>query len=313
MKNDIENKTLLFRFIPTMRCNFNCEYCFLSKERNVSTMFDEHPVEEWVNAMEKFSEYSVEPYMWGGEPFCVEETYRLLKEWVKMEHIVSGFRIDTNTFFAEKIVRKCPSNKIKMNCSYHMQYHTLEEQFRKVKLLKDYDMVGMVNFVASPYNLKHLRNDYNMTVIDLIDKFREINVFVNVAGDFAFANNVKYERYKEYQAFIQQFISPDEWKWLRGVKKTTKCDAGEKFFFVANNGELTSCIDREKTIRGNFFEGIIEKKDVDNLCNGGCPSIIQYPFRRDNDYKSYKHLLSYIERNMIYRESRKESYFDFVF
>ena len=73
-----------------------------------------------------------------------------------------------------------------------MQYHSLEEIYRKIKLLKSYDMVGMLNFVASEYNLTKLRNEYGMTVKDLIEKFAEIDVFVNIAGDFKYANKSLY-------------------------------------------------------------------------------------------------------------------------
>ena len=54
-----------------------------------------------------------------------------------------------------------------------MQYHSFEEEFRKVKKLKDLEMIGMVNFVASPYNLKRLKQEYQMTPKDLINKYGE--------------------------------------------------------------------------------------------------------------------------------------------
>ncbi len=308
-------ENLLFGFIPTMRCNFRCEYCFLSNEEKSggSTMFDEHPPAEWIEAMEKFSDYNVEPYMWGGEPFCVNGTYEILREWVKMDHIVSGFRIDTNIFFAEKIVKECPSEKIKLNCSYHMQYHSLEDEFRKVKLLKDYDMVGMVNFVASPYNLSHLRDDYGMTVYDLIEKFSEIGVFVNIAGDFTYANDPKYARREEYQLFIQQFISPDEWRWLRGVKEPALCEAGRKFFFVKNDGTIKTCPAIDDSNRGNFLDGTVIIDEENRKCFGGCKPIINYSFRCDNDFPTLTHLMGYIQRNNDYRINRKESFKNFVF
>ncbi|WP_022770308.1 4Fe-4S cluster-binding domain-containing protein [Butyrivibrio sp. NC2007] len=310
-----EKENLLFTFIPTMRCNYRCEYCFLSNEEKSggSTMFDDHSPDEWIEAMMKFSEYNVEPYMWGGEPFCVDGTYEILREWVKMDHVITGFRIDTNVYFAEKIVRECPSEKIKLNCSYHMQYHSLEEEFRKVKLLKEYDMIAMVNFVASPYNLRHLKEDYGMTVSDLINKFGEIGVFVNIAGDFTFANDPTYEKHDEYQRFIQQFISPDEWKWLRGVNKKTMCEAGRKSFLVGNDGEITTCMAIDNSNRGNFLKGTLIRDDLNRQCNGGCRPIIKYSFRCDNDFPTANHLLGYIQRNEEYRNSRREAFEDFAF
>ena len=192
-----------------------------------------------------------------------------------------------------------------------MPYHTLDEEFRKVKILKDLDMVGMVNFVASQYNLEHLRDDYGMTVMDLIEKFAEIDVFVNIAGDFAYANNPKYERYQEYQAFIQQFISPDEWMWLRGKKDVRLCTAGMKMFTIEYDGSITSCID--KKVRGNFFEGNIQPDKRRKKCSSPCQSLISYPFRGDNSLPCVNSLIEYVERNKAYREGRHEAFRDFVF
>lgn len=275
-------------------------------------MFDEHSVDEWVEAMKKYNSYNIELYFWGGEPFCIDETYQVLREWTKMEHIIPGIRIDTNVFFAEKIANLCPSSKIKLNCSYHMQYHSLEEEFCKVKLLKDLDMVGMVNFVASKYNLQHLRDDYNMTIFDLIQKFADIGVFVNVAGDFTYANNPRYERCEEYKKFILQFISPNEWKWLRGEYDQERlCKAGQNMFTVGYDGNFSSCISNRDY--GNFFEGKLMPDKCSGKCHKNCPSLVAYPFRCDNEFPSVNSLLAYVERNETYRLENSRPFIDFEF
>lgn len=310
MKKD----TIMFRLVPTMRCNFRCEYCFIDKsvKENGTTMFDSHSVDEWVEAMKQFDDYNIELYFWGGEPFCIDGTYDLLREWTKMEHVLPGIRIDTNIFFADKIAEKCPSNKIKLNCSYHMQYHTLEEEFKKVKKLKNLDMVGMVNFVASPYNLKHLKEDYNMTIKDLIQKFGDIDVFVNVAGDFAYANNLKYERYEEYKNFILQFVSVEEWDWLRAKHSEARlCTAGQKMFTIGHDGEFSSCI--SKKCYGNFFDGVLNTEMEPLMCDKRCPSLVAYPFRCDNSFSSRNSLMEYVGRNQRYQELQKKEYINFEF
>lgn len=309
----MRKNTVLFRFVPTMRCNFRCNYCFVHEtiKENGQTMFDNHSVDEWIDAMKKFRDYNIELYFWGGEPFCIPETYKLLSAWTKMDHVIAGIRIDTNVSYAEKIVNECPSSKLKLNCSYHMQYHTLEEEFSKIKMLKEYDMVGMVNFVASPYNLEHLKKDYGMSVKDLIEKFKEIDVFVNVAGDFAYANNPKYERYEEYRNFILQFVSPEEWTWLRGVKKERLCTAGQKMFTVEHDGTFTSCASKREY--GNFFDGVLTPDEMTDSCEKNCQSLVSYPFRTDNNFTCVNSLLAYVERNEIYRANVREEYIEFSF
>lgn len=293
----------LFRFVPTMKCNFNCPYCFEgdASKRPRETMFDNHSPEEWIKAMELYRDKEIEIYMWGGEPFLLDGTYTVLKAWMEMDHVMSGCRIDTNLYFADKIAEKCPSSKLKLNCSYHMQYHTMEQQYEKIKKLKELDMVGMMNFVASEYNINKLRYDYNMTVHDLIDKFAEIGVFVNIAGDFKYANDENYERHDEYMRFIQQFISPREWELLRGNPKKARCEAGKHFFTVNYDGSLTCCIDNRKY--GNFFEGTVKPAHWNKACNKACQSLISYPWRTDNDFCPWNSLIEYVQRCENHRKT----------
>lgn len=309
-----KKKYLLFRTVPTMQCNFRCDYCFVDNNRKEQkeTMFDLHPVEEWIEAMKLYKDYDVEFYMWGGEPFFLEDTYKLVKEWTSMDHIVNGCRIDTNVFYAEKIAKLCPSSKVKLNCSYHMKYHTLDEEFRKIKLLKELDMVGMVNFVASEYNLNQLKSEYHMSIQDLIEKFGEMGVFVNVAGDFAIANNIQNPRYQEYREFILQFVCEEDWKYLRGEKKAgCQCKAGMEMFTLRHSGKIASCASQKNY--GNFFEGTLQPELECTECSIACPSIIQYGFRMDNNFSEKNHLMNYVNRNMQYRQSNRNDFIDFVF
>lgn len=306
-----EEKYLL-RFVPTMRCNFNCPYCFEgdSAKRPRETMFDLHTPDEWIEAMKQFSDKNIEIYMWGGEPFLLDGTYDVLKAWMSMDHVLAGSRIDTNLYFADKIAERCPSSKLKLNCSYHMQYHTLEEQFEKIQKLKQLDMVGMMNFVASEYNITKLRSEYHMTVHDLIEKFSEIGVFVNIAGDFAYTNNLSYAKHGEYMNFILQFISPEEWQCLRGNNKPCKCEAGKSFFTVNYDGRLTSCIDDK--VYGDFFKGTIKPAKIEKKCRKECQSLISYPWRHDNSFVPWNSLMEYVSRCEAWRTQQTEK-IDFVF
>ena len=110
-----------FRFVPTMRCNLKCTYCFLKPSSgNEPTMFDKIPPHVWVEAMRNFSNYEVEFYMWGGEPFCVDGTFDLVKGFVEYDFI-KWARIDSNLTYTKKVLQRCLSEKIKILCSWHTE------------------------------------------------------------------------------------------------------------------------------------------------------------------------------------------------
>ncbi|MEN6520918.1 MAG: glycosyltransferase [Armatimonadota bacterium] len=301
----MDDKYLLFRFVPTMRCNFRCSYCFVSNDEKSTrdTMFDLHSPEEWVRAMGNYSDHDVEFYCWGGEPFLLDGTYDIVKGWTAYDHVISGSRLDTNISFAEKIAKRCPTDKVKLNCSWHTQYHTLEQEESKIRLLNDLGMVGMLNFVASPYNMDILKSQYNMSVDDLIARFDEIGVFVNIAGDFALVDNPRSPGYAEYKEFISQYLCPEDWKHLRCEKTSSVCEANRHFFTVHPNGDITPCLSGR--VCGNFFKGTLNTLPAE-VCNHKCPSLVAYPFRTDNQFPFRQHLVEYVNRNREYRESLKK-------
>jgi sulfatase maturation enzyme AslB (radical SAM superfamily) len=135
MKN-IEKDFILFRFVPTMKCNYTCSYCFLSRqEKEVKEqMFDHHTPEEWIKGMENWMNHQVEFYMWGGEPFIMPDVYKVLSGWLSLPFVQKGNRIDTNTSFAEKILQEIPNNlleKLSLNCSWHTESEELPSLCQK--------------------------------------------------------------------------------------------------------------------------------------------------------------------------------------
>ena len=298
----MDDKYLLFRLVPTMNCNFRCSYCFLSSgEKAVpGTLFDIHSPREWIAAMKNFKKNKVEFYCWGGEPFLLDGTYELVKGWAEYDHVISGSRLDTNMAFAEKIAQRCPTDKVKLNCSWHAQYFSLDTIYNKVRLLNDIGMVGMLNFVASDDNLKRLDTDYRMSVHDLIKKFADIGVFVNIAADFSRVNDKDPSTYVDYKKFLMQFTNPDDWKHLRSDGDSSLCTSNKHFFTLQPNGDITPCLSNQ--VCGNFFDGTLRPPEL-SVCNKICPSIVAYPFRTDNNFIPAQHLVRYVNRNREYRES----------
>jgi glycosyltransferase involved in cell wall biosynthesis len=299
---DEKKHYILFRSVPTMRCNYRCKYCFVSNEEKSTqqTLFDMYPASKWVEAMGNFSDYRVEFYFWGGEPFILDGTYELVKGWTDYNHVIGGCRIDTNMSFTDKIIEKCPTNKVKLNCSWHTQYDSFDRIYEKVKKLRRFDMVGMVNFVASEYNLNILRDRYNMSIDGLIRKFDEIGVFVNIAADFAIVNGKDPVEYADYKKMILKYLCPEDWKQLRGEKGPSLCRANQHYFTLHANGDIKTCL--SNNVCGNFFDGTLQFSE-EQVCSKNCPSLVSYGFRMDNSFCPEQHIVEYVKRNYEYRKS----------
>ncbi|MCK4814387.1 4Fe-4S cluster-binding domain-containing protein, partial [bacterium] len=277
-----KNNYILFRAVPTMRCNYRCNYCFVSTEEKstTKTMFDEHTPDEWISAMKNFADYQVEFYFWGGEPFLLDGTYEVVRGWTQYDHVISGSRIDTNMAFMDKIVERCPTDKLKLNCSWHPQYDSLEQIYKKVGKLNDLNMVGITNFVASQDNLKVLQDKYHLSIDELVKKFDDIGVFLNVAADFLIVNDRDPSTYTDYKRMILKYLCPEDWKQLRCEKSACFCQANHHYFTIHPNGDITPCLSGQ--VCGNFFDGLLQLPDC-VVCDKKCPSLVSYCFRTDNN------------------------------
>jgi MoaA/NifB/PqqE/SkfB family radical SAM enzyme len=302
MENKFSKDYLLFRFVPTMGCNYRCSYCFVPEgQKNVrDTLFDVYSPSDWVQGMAKWGDYDVEFYMWGGEPFSLAGTFELVKGWTEYDHIVSCNRIDTNTYFVEKILERCPTSKVKLNCSWHREYETLQNFFKKVVQLNEQEMVGMVNFVASESNIKFLLSNYNMNIDELVAMFDEIGVFVNVASDIIVFEGKNFLKKHKFKKILSKYTCPEDWNYQRETMSLSYCEASKHFFTVDNNGNIRACLSNE--VVGNFFEGSLYIKDR-IMCKKPCHSMVAYPFRMDNSFPYRSNLLAYVARNRAYRHA----------
>lgn len=297
---------LQFRFVPTMRCNLKCTYCFLEHSTgNEPTMFDNIPPAEWIKAMKSFSKHEVEFYMWGGEPFCIDGTFDLINGLMDYD-FVKWARIDSNLTYTKKIVGKCSSEKINILCSWHTEVFDFGQYWSLINLINDKKMVGLANFVASDTNIQFLKKN-NLRLDDLIKKFDDKGIFFNVAADF----NKKDD--PDYKAFILQYMTEDDWNHIHGNYPSLKapCDASGSFFSVGFDGTITSCGVYKKSFFsrksgfesvGNFFNGTIRRKKSTQCPVDSCKSIVAYSHRLDNQFQPFRHLEGYIQRNMEHRK-----------
>jgi hypothetical protein len=267
-------------------------------------MYDEIPPERWVEAMAQFANDEVEFYMWGGEPFCVDGTFDVVKGFAEYD-FVQYARIDTNISAAKKIVTRCPSEKIKINASWHTEYFGYEQMWKNVMLPREQNMIAMVNFVASDANVAFIEKE-GIDLDDLIARFEDHGMYLNVAADFHKGSD------PEYRDFMLKYMPDPDWEHIHHEHPPhgVACNAAEHFFWVGLDGELTTCGAVKTTgwwrketgpeVVGNFLEGVV-KPQVRTCPQTQCPSIIGYHQRKDNDMSNRRHLEDYVARGRKHR------------
>lgn len=302
----MENKECItFRFVPTMRCNFKCSYCFLRhSDMKEPTMFDCFSVNDWIRGIKNYAHFNVDFYMWGGEPFCIKETFDFVSKLDTLE-FVKSIRIDTNMSFYDKILEKCPSSKLRLNGSWHPHKYSLEQIEKRAFALHQQGLLCMLNFVASDENILYLKES-NLDLLSIVRKFADQGIYLNVAADFAKGND------DTYRKMITQYTTEEDWKHIHNEYPPhgVLCDSGSSFITINPDGTLTSCGrqnkkylffgDQRPKVLGNLFDGTLER--VSCPCpQQECPSIISYVHRCDNEFVAQDHLKEYVYRNIKHR------------
>lgn len=303
----MQKERIIFQMYPTWKCNFKCPYCITSDcPPDDISMFDDHSIDEWIEALCAFGEeYDIELSLCGGDPLVLENTFIMLEKLIQLP-AVKYIRLDHNMSKVKMLVERIPSSKIQVNGSWHPLFMNFNRLYESAKMLKERDMLAMINFVASEDNLRYL-SEHQLNLPEIVKRLDEEGLFINVATDIHRRSDKAYiEAYKPY-------IAPRDWDYLVGDMPSigVPCEAAKNYFMVEWDGVITTCIGLEtpasqikqgRNVVGSFFEHRLERKKIH--CGVSCPNcIVMYVNRADNAFPTAEHLKGYRERTWQWRNA----------
>jgi len=302
--DEVPSNFLLIRFVVTRYCNFRCPYCYLTDEKRSQqkTVFSHHSPDEWINAIDVFKDRYLELYFTGGEPLLLDDFIYFLKKILDKEFIHS-VRIDSNLSRLEKFLKEINNSKVKFLASLHPTQVSFDKFIDKTGLLKENDMLALINLVVSRENMKIL----NKTPHELARYFEDRGIFLNIAKDFE--RGLKYgydDKYKEYIDKLQYPID-NIYMNMQNLHRGVFCGGGKHYISVSRHGTIYSCDGKE---HGNIFGRPDLPKNLITCNMPYCPSIVSYSFSTSNDFPPVEHLHDYVKRNKTYRNNLDKYYLD---
>lgn len=309
---------LLIRFVATRYCNYRCPYCYLTSEKRSvkKTMFSHNSKDKWIQAIKKnFNNRNIELYFTGGEPLIIDDCILMIKELVEWEN-VSSIRIDSNLSNIKYFLNNVNSEKIHFLSAFHPTQVTLNKYLDYINIANNDGLIDIVNLVASKENLEILDSSPH----ELIKRFEEIGLFLNVAKDFysGFSKGWEWDYEPNYKRYIDMLQYPLDNDYMNkfSLNKGFLCGGGGRHYITVNrHGEVFSCGSQKarKEGYGNIFENSLKLPNTLTICEEDCcPSIISYSFSCSNEFSPVNHAEDYIQRCRKIREGISKDYLDLL-
>lgn len=297
----IPDNFLLIRFVVSRYCNFRCPYCYLTDEQRNKrkTVFSHHSPDEWINAIDAFKNRHLELYFTGGEPLLFDDFIYFLKATLD-KGFIHSVRIDSNLSRSGNFLAKINNPKVKFLASFHPTQILFDKFIDKIMLLKENDMLALINLVISKENMDIL----NRPPHELAEYFADKDIFLNIAKDFE--RGLKYgydEKYKEYIDKLQYPVD-NIYMNMQDLHRGAFCGGGKHYISINRHGSIYSCDGKE---HGNIFDHPNLPQELITCNMPYCPSIVSYSFSASNDFSPVEHLDGYVKRNKAYRDTLDKS------
>jgi uncharacterized protein len=176
-RRNISN-SLMLTITPTMDCNFNCYYCFETKNKSkIDTKLEENIV-NWINNyIESKNIHYINITWFGGEPLLAPHVIEnITKEILKFEKIKLGASIITNGYYLTKenllLLKECKISSIQLSIDGIYESHNSKRFSKDDK--KTFDTILKNIDVFNELDLDIVLNIRVSIDKNNIDKFDEV-------------------------------------------------------------------------------------------------------------------------------------------
>jgi organic radical activating enzyme len=252
-------------------CNYNCPYCwFAGKWEEAGRRSRVFPPETIIAAWERMHRLygPVKLSITGGEPFIYPRFDEII-EGISRHHfveIISNLSRDISGF-----IEKVKGRNVVVNPSFHALSADSEDFIRKVKALREHNMVQAVTFLAWPPLVRDISRFQK--------EFEGHSIRLNLQP---FNGEYEGRRYPEsYTAEEKRIITPDlgergdkPFSLERTSTKGRLCNAGKKYGVIHPDGTVLRCggMNAADAAIGNIYSKDFRLNDRAKPCTAEiCP------------------------------------------
>lgn len=277
-----------------LNCNYRCPYCWFHGSWDDLKKINKYPDLEtllkcWRNIYNKYGKIMIT--VTGGEPF----TYPNFTEIFEKLSLMHKIEITTNLFIEaenlESFVQRILIRNVKISATFHPMFTDLASFAKKILILKKYNILGGVLYLAWPPQLKDIpfyksefeKKGLNFSVLTFWGKYN--------GKEYPQSYN------EEEKRIIGVSLGKREGKEFQLSPKKTKgklCRAGHTYALIHPDGEVLRCGGggvRGKNISiGNFFDDEFRLLEKPMPCHSEICPCNEWAFLLVNKNKNKKNL-----------------------